>query len=101
MILQPFVENSIWHGLSKKDNGGKITISVSKTGNLLNCIVEDNGIGRKKSAENATLGKSYGIKLTEDRIALHNETKNPDAGVFVTDLEQGTKVEVKLPLIEE
>ena len=41
MILQPFVENSIWHGLSKKDNGGKITISVSKTGNLLNCIVED------------------------------------------------------------
>ena len=101
MILQPFVENSIWHGLSKKDNGGKITISVSKTGNLLNCIVEDNGIGRKKSAENATLGKSYGIKLTEDRIALHNETKNPDAGVFVTDLEQGTKVEVKLPLLEQ
>ena len=44
LILQPFVENSIWHGISKKQGVGKILISIKKEGNMINCIVEDNGI---------------------------------------------------------
>lgn len=74
-------------------------ISVSKSGNLLNCVVEDNGSGRKNINENSR--KSYGVKLTKDRIALFDKSRNSDSGVFYTDLETGTKVEVKLPLSEE
>lgn len=98
MILQPFVENSILHGLAKKDNEGRITIQIDKTENLLKCIIEDNGIGRKNPNEN--LGKSYGVKLTRERIALFEKSKNSDSGVFYTDLEAGTRVELRLPLEE-
>lgn len=99
MILQPFVENSIWHGLSKKDDAtGKILIEISKETDLINCIITDNGIGRKNKADNT--GKSYGIKLTKERIALFSKNQNIQSGVFYTDLEEGTKVEIKLPLEE-
>ena len=99
MILQPFVENSIWHGLSKKEERGKLKIEFVKEGALLNCIIEDNGTGRKMLYENTR--KSYGVKLTKDRIALFDKYQNSGSGVFYTDLEMGTKVEVKLPLSEE
>ena len=98
MILQPFVENSILHGLSKKENDGKITIHIDKIEDLLKCTIEDNGIGRKNPNEN--LGKSYGVKLTRERIALFEKSKNSDSGVFYTDLEAGTRVELRLPLEE-
>ena len=98
MILQPFVENSILHGLAKKENDGKITIHIDKTEGLLKCTIEDNGIGRKNPNEN--LGKSYGVKLTRERIALFEKSKNSDSGVFYTDLEAGTRVELRLPLEE-
>lgn len=98
MILQPFVENSILHGLAKKENDGKITIHIDKTEDLLKCTIEDNGIGRKNPNEN--LGKSYGVKLTRERIALFEKSKNSDSGVFYTDLEAGTRVELRLPLEE-
>ncbi len=98
LILQPFVENSILHGLAKKENDGKITIQINKTENLLKCTIEDNGIGRKNPNEN--LGKSYGVKLTKERIALFDKSKNSASGVFYTDLETGTRVELRLPLEE-
>lgn len=98
LILQPFVENSILHGLSKKENDGKITIQIDKTENLLKCTIEDNGIGRKNPNENS--GKSYGVKLTKERIALFDKSKNSASGVFYTDLEIGTRVELRLPLEE-
>ena len=98
MILQPFVENSILHGLAKKENDGKITIHIDKTEDLLKCTIEDNGIGRKNPNEN--LNKSYGVKLTRERIALFDKSKNSDSGVFYMDLETGTRVELRLPLEE-
>lgn len=98
MILQPFVENSILHGFAKKENEGKITIQIDKTENLLKCIIEDNGAGRKNP--NETSGRSYGVKLTKERIALFDKNRNSDSGVFYTDLETGTRVELGLPLEE-
>ena len=98
LILQPFVENSILHGLEKKESDGKITIHIDKTEDLLKCTIEDNGIGRKNPNEN--LNKSYGVKLTRERIALFDKSKNSDSGVFYTDLETGTRVELRLPLEE-
>lgn len=95
LIIQPFIENSIWHGISPKEGPGKIVIELTKENELLNIAIEDDGIGRKNTGE---YKKSYGIKLTGDRISLLN---SPEAGIFVIDLKQGTKVEIKLPLTEE
>ena len=99
LILQPFVENSIWHGLAQKDGAGKIIIEVTKENAMLNCIVEDDGIGRKNAS--TSNGKSYGMKITKDRIELLNKFKNTNASVNLIDLEKGTRVEVKLPFEEE
>lgn len=99
LIMQPFVENSIWHGLTKKQGQGKILINIFKEGNMLNCTVEDNGIGREASATEAqSAKKSLGMKITRARIDIINKLKRSNAGVNLTDLAEGTKVEVKLPL---
>lgn len=103
LILQPFVENSIWHGISKKEGAGKITIHIKKEGDMINCIVEDNGIGRKKSeagksATSQSEKKSLGMKITNARIDIINRIKKSKAGVELSDLSEGFRVEVKLPL---
>lgn len=99
LILQPFVENSIWHGLADKNSDGKITIEVTRDNTLLNCIVEDNGVGRKATKPNS--GKSYGMKITKDRIELLNKLKSTNASINLVDLEKGTRIEVKLPFETE
>lgn len=99
LILQPFVENSIWHGLANNEGKGKITIQISKDNTMLNCIVQDNGVGIK-TMENISR-KSYGMKITKDRLEVLNKIKNTNASVNLIDLEKGTRVEVKLPLETE
>lgn len=102
LLLQPFVENSILHGFSKKTSDGLITINIHKNGDRLICSVWDNGIGRQKAAEiNAgKMGrKSYGVALTQARIAILNQLKKVSGYVRISDLAEGTEVEVVLPLI--
>jgi tetratricopeptide (TPR) repeat protein len=99
LLLQPFVENSIWHGISKKQGNGKITITIAKENNMLNCIVEDDGVGRAATANEIQPGKkSLGMKITMTRIEILNKQKRSNAAINLTDLAQGTKVEIKLPL---
>ena len=103
LILQPFVENSIWHGISKKEGTGKILVHIKKEGEMINCIVEDDGIGRKLAAIQTGESKpaekqSLGMKITRARINILNKMKNSTADVQLFDLSQGTRVEVKLPL---
>lgn len=103
LILQPFVENSIWHGIAKKEGEGKILIYIQKKGDMINCIVEDDGIGRSKSQSLKTGiiapdKKSLGMKITNARIDIINKIKKTNAGVLVADLPQGLRVEVLLPL---
>lgn len=104
LILQPFVENSIWHGIAKKESSGKISVTVVKENDIINCIIEDDGIGRSKSfqsekAINGESRKSFGMKITKDRIDILNKEKKSNSEILITDLKQGTKVEVRLPLI--
>ncbi|MEP7171001.1 MAG: histidine kinase, partial [Bacteroidota bacterium] len=103
LILQPFVENSIWHGLAEKEGEGKITNSISKSGEMIECCVEDDGVGRVKS--NASKPgyaqvekKSLGMKITNARIDILNKIKKTKAGVELVDLAEGMKVIVRLPL---
>ncbi|MFT3909559.1 MAG: tetratricopeptide repeat protein [Ferruginibacter sp.] len=103
LILQPFVENSIWHGIAGKDGSGHINIRIKKEGNeMINCIVEDDGIGRKRAAVTDAAPNektSLGMKITQERIDVLNKIKNTKAGVQLFDLEQGLRVEVKLPFV--
>lgn len=101
LILQPFVENSIWHGIAGKQGPGKITIQVKREDGMLSCSVEDDGVGRTtnpKTVVNERAKKSLGMKITSERIAILNRMKHSHAKIELSDLVQGTKVQVKLPL---
>jgi tetratricopeptide (TPR) repeat protein len=103
LILQPFVENSIWHGIAKKEGNGKILVHIEKQGDMINCIVEDDGVGRMKTTaidneEKESFKKSLGMKITKSRIDIINKIKKSNASVELSDLSEGLRAEVKLPL---
>ena len=109
LIIQPYVENAIWHGLLHKENNGHLSIRVSMAGEtMLQCIIEDNGIGREKAKElkskTATSRKSLGMQLTENRLSLLNKHAELNASVEIVDLQSGgsealgTKVILKIPV---
>lgn len=109
MLLQPYVENAIWHGLLHREaSGGKLWIRFRQTKeNSLVAEIEDNGIGRQRARElkskEVIAKKSYGMQISQDRIFLINELYNINANVLVDDLidpqgkGRGTKVTVVLP----
>lgn len=109
LIIQPYVENAIWHGLLHKEVAGQLVIHISMISEgMLQCIIEDNGIGREQAKElrskSATTRKSLGIKLTEDRISLVNRHARLNASVDIVDLvddgqAKGTKVIIKIPVL--
>lgn len=98
LILQPFVENSIWHGLSGRQSPGKIVIRIKIDDGMLHCAVEDNGIGRKHTGSVMAGKKSMGMKITRARIEIINRIRHTNATMELSDLEEGTMVIVKLPL---
>jgi sensor histidine kinase YesM len=79
MLLQPFCENAIWHGLMHKEGQGRLDIMMSIQNGELRCIIADNGVGRDKAAElkskSGTKQKSFGLKITTERLALFNNEK--------------------------
>lgn len=108
LIIQPYVENAIWHGLLHKDGDGHLSIRISMSSeSMLQCIIEDNGIGRTKARElrskTATSRKSLGMQLTENRLSLLNKHAELNASVEIIDLQgdeepAGTKVILKIPV---
>jgi sensor histidine kinase YesM len=76
LLLQPFVENAIWHGLMHKPENGTVEISFKKDKDILLCTVADNGIGRSAStlagSKSSQPEKSMGIQITKERLALIN-----------------------------
>lgn len=109
LIIQPYVENAIWHGLLHKETAGHLDIHISMTGDhMLQCIIQDNGVGREKAKEykskSATTKKSLGMKLTEDRISILNKHTSPNASITIVDLvadnsePAGTRVILKIPV---
>jgi ligand-binding sensor domain-containing protein len=108
-LIQPFIENAIWHGIMGLKETGRIDIEFQKNQNQLTCIVEDNGIGRKRSMELKTAvpvtKQSYGIALVESRLELLNNLYDIDMKILFVDLynedgqPSGTRVIINLPLI--
>ena len=102
MIIQPFVENAIIHGLrNKADHGGLLNLSACLQNEYIIVEVQDNGIGRTKAAAlkgaNSIQKKSLGIKLTQDRISIFNNLKHKKVNVEIEDLREGTKVTIAMP----
>jgi tetratricopeptide (TPR) repeat protein len=108
MLLQPYVENAIWHGLANKKNGrGQLSIRFARTNGFLRCTVEDNGVGRQAASslkkQRSGLRKSLGMKITGDRIALINQMFDKESAVRIDDLVDsdgnpaGTVVTVQIP----
>jgi len=113
MIVQPYVENAIEHGLRTKE-GGMVRVDFRlKDDYTILCTVQDNGIGRKKAKEIKDKEKAYlnhrskGTSITEDRLRLlHNSRFVEKVFVFTSDLTNdkeevsGTKVEILIPIKE-
>jgi hypothetical protein len=111
LIIQPYTENAIWHGLMHKEEKGQLDIELSEEDDYLFLKITDNGIGRKKATElaskSATKHKSMGLRITKDRIAMLEKTNGAESPVKIIDLENedgsaaGTRVIIKMPAIYE
>lgn len=105
MILQPFVENAIWHGLRYREDGGELTVEVERTDEQISLVITDNGIGRTRSAELKTKNqrnhRSTGMETTKQRLELVNDYYEKHYAVTVTNAfpeaeNVGTKVTISL-----
>lgn len=105
MLIQPHLENAIWHGLRYKESDGILKLSVKADGNYLSVVIEDNGIGLKKSSELKTRHqkehRSRGLTNTYERIHLLNSLYNTCITMKITEKEgedTGVVVLIKFPL---
>ena len=121
MLLQPFIENAIWHGLMQKRAKGTITVEISvnneqikvksdelkvSSDKFLKITITDDGIGRAKAAEmksKSATHRSHGLKVTSERIEMMNKLNSTGAQVHIIDLKDeqgnalGTRVELIIP----
>lgn len=107
LLLQPFVENAILHGVIPKKTGGKIAIVFSIINDMLQCTIQDNGIGIEKSRDlkknRVTAHKSMALEITKKRLEMMEATMNKKASVAIEEIKSdrqvmGTMVTLKLPL---
>jgi tetratricopeptide (TPR) repeat protein len=107
LMLQPFAENAIVHGMKDKEDGLiKIKIQAAE-GNMIKCVVEDNGVGRSSVPvveETTKKRKSLGLKIMQERLNVINQLRKAKAAVHIFDLKDaenkpgGLRIELLLPL---
>ena len=104
MVLQPFVENAIKHGLAKREEGARLSIVLTKGEAGIHCVIEDNGVGRSKTLKSKHLEhRSMGIRITNERLRLFQNQGGAGKEAAITDLldeegvPSGTRVELVLP----
>lgn len=109
LIIQPYAENAIWHGLMHKEEKGHLMIELYQEDEILYCKITDDGVGRKKAAElkseSTSTHKSMGLKITAERIAMMQKENNGTDTVIINDLihadgsAAGTQVIIKIPIL--
>jgi two-component system LytT family sensor kinase len=109
MLIQPYVENSICHGLIAKEAKGYVNIDLKLNSEYILCTIEDNGIGREAAKERNLKREenhnSLGTRITKSRIDLVNELYGTSLQTVYTDLKDengessGTRVEIHIPII--
>ncbi len=107
MLIQPYVENSILHGLMPKEEEGIIKITLHKQGKLIKCTIEDNGIGRlaskKNNLEMDKTHQSFGLPITKSRLDELNKASKTKVTINIEDIIEdyqikGTRVELFIPI---
>lgn len=106
MIMQPYVENAIWHGIKPKTDAGFLQIKVEMEGNQLICTIEDNGIGREKSrqlrAKSVLNRKSMGMEISQERLKVMGKVKGTHVEIIdlydENGIAKGTRVLLRIPL---
>ncbi|MEM6800460.1 MAG: two-component regulator propeller domain-containing protein [Bacteroidota bacterium] len=111
MMIQPFIENSIIHGIAHLTTPGKISVEFRKIGKRIECYVSDNGVGRKKAAEMksqvAHKHKSTALLVTQERLDILSKGADWGKSIEIVDLTDaqgkaaGTRVIVRMPLIRD
>lgn len=110
LILQPFLENALWHGLATKEEDKQIHLSVSKQNNDYAIVsITDNGVGRQESQrikeQKVLKRKSVGIDITKARLANFSKDYFGDYSLDITDLHDtsgkpsGTRIDLKIPIV--
>lgn len=104
MLIQPYIENAIWHGLRYKETKGELVVTIGLQQDKLKVLIQDNGIGRKKSQEiktkNQKKNKSTALKNIGERVELFNNLHNLKVEVAIQDLNDdgsGTVVTILIP----
>lgn len=108
MLLQPYIENAIWHGLLHKEDNGNLLVHFSLAQNNLVVMIDDDGIGREKAralkSKQLLAKKSYGMQITQDRIAVINQLEGTHITCTITDKKDihgnatGTLVQMIIPV---
>jgi LytS/YehU family sensor histidine kinase len=109
LLIQPFVENSLWHGIQNKHGKGKIQVSFNLADKSIFCAIEDNGIGRENAEKiknsRMTDHISLGGSITQTRMKLLKSLYGSKLGIRYIDLKDsenkpsGTRVELFLPIL--
>ena len=106
MLIQPLIENAVWHGLRYKEEKGKLDVDIKEENENIIVTVSDNGIGREKSkalkTNNQRKYKSTGLENISKRLDLINKIYKKNYQIEISDLnsdkeDQGTKVLIKIP----
>lgn len=106
MLIQPYLENAVLHGINYKEGKGVISIKMNLEGDTIVCQVEDDGVGRKRSAEfqnkRSKNHKSQGMNITRDRLSIINKVGGSGLSVTVEDVNPneentGTRVRIYVP----
>ena len=107
LILQPFVENAIWHGLMPKKGKRELNISINSDGSWVTCLVDDNGIGRKAAMQKKEVNGTHvskGMQLTGERMKLNEKLYDTMSQLVIRDKYDpqgealGTQVELKIAI---
>lgn len=105
LLLQPFLENAIWHGLMlSQHEEKKLSINVHIEKNKTQIIIDDNGVGRKKRKKQSRMKthKSMGMQIIKERIELHNKSYKSDISYKIIDKEDengealGTQIQIDI-----
>lgn len=111
LLLQPYVENAIWHGLMNLEKGeiGRLDIDINLVDGFINCLIIDNGVGREKAKELVSnknrSHESLGTKINQNRVETFNFVGDSSISIQYEDLKSvegnatGTKVSIILPII--
>ena len=104
MLIQPYIENAVWHGLRYKEEKGNLLLRFRKEAENLVVEITDDGIGRAKSSElkteNQKKHNSTGLKNIQERLTIINKVYKASYRVTIEDLENtsGTRVRIYLPV---